>query len=177
MCIETISSTEGRYKVWIISSSGTNTTGVANSVKKLRYDNIPIFNVDPKYTKSLVFVKSFFVMPKQQADLGYYVISVEGKSFPNNFQTQKIDAQTFDELDAINSDSNSRILSIVGSDTNNISGCAKDNGILCGNTFINSGPFTISITGLDVAQIYYYLELEIQLIENVKTLNPNIIKH
>jgi len=185
MCGENITSTEGRYKVWIDSRSGTSQTTDPLDLTLCHYDNIPIFNIHPKFQKSLVYVKQFWITGKDAPVVNnLYVISIEGKSFPNNYQTQKIgQSRLQDEEDAINADTNSRVLCACPENEYTqgsgmyFGGSASHDGVLCGDTFVNSGGFSVRVQGVDLTQTSYLIELEIQLIENVKTENPNVIKY
>ena len=183
MCGENITSTEGRYKIWIDSRSGTSDH--ADDLSLSHYDNIPIFNIHPKFQKSLIYVKQFWITRKgDPVPNNLYVISIGGKSFPNNYQTQKVGQNRLqDEEDAINNDTNSRVVCCCPESQYTqrsgyiFGGSASHNGILCGDTFVNAGNFSVRVQGTDLTQTSYLIELEVQLIENVKTENPNVITY
>tara|TARA_R100000808_G_C2148023_1_gene156080 strand:+ start:1156 stop:1686 length:531 start_codon:yes stop_codon:yes gene_type:complete len=171
MCGTTITDVEGRYKVWIDSRSGR---GADSSL--LTYDNIPIFNIHPKFKQSLVYVKTLIIGEPAAVNTASYVVSIKGKSFPNNFQTQRIgQVRLQHNSDAINSDTNSRVVCCAKEEVSSFGGSAKHDGILCGDTFVNAGSFSVEILGLANDQDHYLMELDIELVENVRTENPNAV--
>lgn len=172
---------QGRYKMWLNSFSGGRSLDPANHpMYKVKFTIPPIYNIDPKYTQSLIFVKSVW---KGEQEAGttdvFWTFFIEGKSLPHNFQSRT-------HLSGNSQSSNSKVICkfpqeayypIAGNPSasyHEYHGNVIDNGILVGDTFVNGGDITLTLignTGVPIADAmsltnHYELEIDIQLVEN-----------
>jgi len=171
---------QGRYKMWLNSFSGGHSIAPTHPMLKVKFDIPPIYNIDPKYTQSLIFVKSVWKGDQDPATADvFWTFFIEGKSLPHNFQSRT-------HLPERDQSSNSKVLCkfpqevyypIQGNPSatyHEYNGNVIDNGILVGDTFVNGGDITLTLvgnTGVPIADPmtldnHYELEIDIQLVEN-----------
>tara|TARA_Y100000401_G_scaffold85770_1_gene71043 strand:+ start:1180 stop:1734 length:555 start_codon:yes stop_codon:yes gene_type:complete len=166
-----------RFKVWLYSGNGRSLDG--NNINKLMFDNLPIFNIDPEYKSSLVFVRSMWRKKTDQLlsdDDEIIGIYVDGHSYPNNYFAgvgTPTNTTCLAQIPQIRFNGNPP----AGSkeETHGYffqqNGNVKDNGVYCGDTFVNGGAITIWLVGDSGSEFLdangaYWLELDVQLIKN-----------
>ena len=187
MCkLVNINFVEGRYKLWLNSLAGGTPQQALAPMYKIKFVLPPIYNIDPKFTQSLIFVKSVWKGQQEVATTdSFWTFMIEGKPLPNNCQSRadiSIDGQN------ASCSSNSKIIckfpiapymDFAGAEIatyKEFEGNVIDNGILVGDTFVNGGSITLTLignTGIPIADVqnvlnHYELELDIQLVENTK---------
>tara|TARA_R110000822_G_scaffold95742_1_gene218539 strand:- start:4585 stop:5148 length:564 start_codon:yes stop_codon:yes gene_type:complete len=185
MSLLNINNTKTRYTIHIDSRYGVQ---VDDSIKKVQYCSANFFNIDPKYTKSLIYVKYFQMTPgpADQTDVSFDIVC-RNKTFPNNLVLRNPSSVGAIAHGLPTNGSYSQIIAVVPakgisfSDTAGgqinagimmeFPGSVQENGILCGETFINGGDFIIEIIGdenspLETAAGFYKMTIEVQLVEN-----------
>ena len=161
---------EARTKYNVILESNEGTYQINDELGTIKFPTSNIFNIDPKFTNALIFVKSLIFQSEVAITIPIVHIHIPSATMLNKVESAL-------ETDRFHS---SKLLTVLLPSTTtefiekNYDGNARDNGYYCASTIINN-DIIIEIRDIDgdlfATAGNYIINLEVQLI-----CNENLIK-